>query len=63
MERIPQHDHCQMCGKAIPTGEVVCSDECREEYESYMKKRKIYMYAMYGALAILVVLFILFLMG
>jgi predicted nucleic acid-binding Zn ribbon protein len=63
MERIPQHDHCQICGKAIPTGETVCSDECREEYQAFVKKRKTYMYVMYGALAVLVVMFILFLLG
>ncbi|MFO8133325.1 MAG: DUF2116 family Zn-ribbon domain-containing protein [Thermoplasmatota archaeon] len=63
MERIPQHGHCQICGKAIPTEETVCSDECREEYESFVKKRKTYMYVMYGALAVLVVMFILFLLG
>jgi len=59
MERIPQHAHCQICGKAIPYGETVCSDECREKYQEIVKKRKMYIYIMYGALALLMVMFIL----
>jgi len=59
MERIPQHAHCQICGKAIPYGEIVCSDECREKYEALVKKRKMYIYIMYGALALLLLMFVL----
>ncbi len=56
---IPQHGHCQMCGKAIKHGERVCSDKCREEYEKYLKKRKMYIYIMYIALAFLLVMMFL----
>ncbi len=59
MDKIPQHAHCQICGKAIPYGEVVCSDECREKYDQLVKKRKMYLYVMYGALALLIVMFVL----
>ncbi|HHH78183.1 MAG TPA: DUF2116 family Zn-ribbon domain-containing protein [Thermoplasmatales archaeon] len=59
MERIPQHSHCQICGKAIPYGEIVCSDECREKYDQLVKKRKMYIYLMYGALALLLFMFVL----
>ena len=56
---IPQHGHCQMCGKAIKYGETVCSDKCQEEYEKYVKKRKMYIYIMYIALAFLLVMMFL----
>ncbi|HDN50605.1 MAG: DUF2116 family Zn-ribbon domain-containing protein [Thermoplasmata archaeon] len=56
---IPQHGHCQMCGKAIKYGETVCSDKCQEEYEKYLKKRKMYIYIMYIALAFLLVMMFL----
>lgn len=59
MDRIPQHAHCQICGKAIPYGEIVCSDECRERYGALVKKRKMYIYVMYGALALLLLMFVL----
>ena len=59
MERIPQHSHCQICGKAIPYGETVCSDECREKYDTLVKKRKMYLYMMYAALALLLFMFVL----
>lgn len=59
MERIPQHSHCQICGKAVPYGETVCSDECREKYDTLVKKRKMYLYMMYAALALLLFMFVL----
>ncbi len=48
-----------MCGKAIKYGETVCSDKCQEEYEKYLKKRKMYIYIMYIALAFLLVMMFL----
>ncbi len=56
MEKIPQHSHCQICGKAIPFGETICSDKCKTEYDDFLKKRRRYMYLMYGTLAVLLVL-------
>lgn len=29
--RIPPHEHCKVCGKAIPIGREICSNECREK--------------------------------
>lgn len=59
VEKIPQHSHCQICGKAIPVDERFCSDKCEEEYDEYVKKRKRWMYLMWGALAVLMIVFIL----
>ncbi len=52
---ISQHTHCQICGKAIPVSETYCSEECKEKYNSMMKKRKILVYAMYALIAVILV--------
>jgi len=58
-ESIPPHSHCQICGKAIPVSETFCSEECKEKYNSMMKKRKLMVYAMYALIAVIVILFML----
>ena len=60
---IPQHSHCQICGKAVKFGETVCSEKCQKDYEQYAKKRKMYVYIMYGALAILLIMVFMQIMG
>ena len=54
-EIIPQHSHCHICGKSIPIGETLCSDECKQRYRSVLKKRKIMLYLMYSLIAVLIV--------
>jgi len=58
-ESIPPHAHCQICGKAIPVSETFCSEECKQKYDSMMKKRKLMVYAMYALIAVIVILFML----
>lgn len=58
-ESIPPHAHCQICGKAIPVLETFCSEECKQKYDSMMKKRKLMVYAMYALIAVIVILFML----
>ena len=33
-EKILQHKHCQICGRAVPVSEDFCSDECKEKMEA-----------------------------
>jgi predicted nucleic acid-binding Zn ribbon protein len=40
-EKIPQHNHCRMCMKAIPVDKTLCSDECQQKYNALMKKKKL----------------------
>ena len=47
---IPEHRHCQMCGKAIPPSEVFCSQECKEKIEKFVRKRRILLLVMYALL-------------
>ena len=55
---IPQHAHCQMCGKAIPVTESLCSDNCRKKYQSLIKKRRIMLYLMYGLIFVIVIFYL-----
>ncbi len=55
-EKILQHKHCNICGKAVPAEETFCSDECKEKWGAMVKKRKMMMYIMYGMIAVFIVL-------
>ena len=58
VETIAPHAHCQICGKAIPPSEQLCSEECKKKYEALMKRRKLTVYAMYALIGIILVLFL-----
>lgn len=55
-EKIPQHLHCQICGKAIPYSEteLMCSDECKQRYQALTRKRKMWVYIMYALIFIMI---------
>jgi len=55
-EKILQHKHCSICGKAVPVDETFCSDECKEKWAAMVKKRKTMMYIMYGMIVVFIVL-------
>ncbi len=56
-EKVTQHTHCQICGKAVPVSETLCSEECKQRYQSLLKKRKILVYLMYGSIFVVLLLF------
>jgi len=58
VEKIPQHMHCQICGKAVASAETLCSDECKTQYQALVKKRKTYMYIMYAAIFLMIALLV-----
>jgi len=58
-EKVAQHTHCQICGKAIPISETLCSEECKEKYQGMIKKRKILMYIMYALIFVILITFVL----
>jgi predicted nucleic acid-binding Zn ribbon protein len=58
-EKVAQHTHCQICGKAIPISETLCSEECKQKYESMIRKRKMLMYIMYALIFIILIMLIL----
>ncbi|GAH65694.1 unnamed protein product [marine sediment metagenome] len=34
------HNHCPICGKAMPTEKQFCSQNCRDNYHGTQKKKK-----------------------
>jgi predicted nucleic acid-binding Zn ribbon protein len=59
VEKVAQHTHCQICGKAIPLKENLCSEECKQKFQAMMKKRKMLVYLMYGLIFVILVMFLL----
>jgi len=59
VEKVAQHTHCQICGKAIPITETLCSEECKQRYQTMVKKRKMLVYIMYSLIAFILVLFLI----
>ena len=59
VEKVPQHSHCQICGKAIPISEMLCSEECKQKYNSLIKKRKMIAYIMYALIAVVIIVILL----
>ena len=55
---IPQHKHCQVCGKAIRSKEEMCSDECKAQWDSTLKKKRYTMWAWMGFGAVIIVLLV-----
>ena len=51
------HNHCPICGKAMPTDKQFCSQGCRDNYQKGQKKQKkksrIQMLFMVGMMAVL----------
>jgi predicted nucleic acid-binding Zn ribbon protein len=50
VEKVSQHVHCQICGKVIPITETLCSTECKEKYQTIVKRRKTLLYIMYAVI-------------
>jgi predicted nucleic acid-binding Zn ribbon protein len=48
-----------MCGKSIPTTETICSEDCRQRYQTVLRRRKLMVYFMYGMLAALIIVIVL----
>jgi predicted nucleic acid-binding Zn ribbon protein len=54
MPELPQHTHCQVCRKAIPTQETLCSEECKQQYEAMKKKNRMWVYVMYALMIFII---------
>jgi len=61
--QIPQHKHCQVCGKAIRSKETMCSDECKAEWDKTISKKKLWLVAYIAAAVVMVVVLMLSLGG
>jgi len=59
-EIVPQHSHCQVCGKTIPVTETLCSQECKDKYQIMIKRRRLMVYIMYGLIGVILIVILLF---
>jgi len=59
------HEHCIICGRAIPEGKQYCGQDCKDSAISYEKKKKkkskIQMYFLIGLMVVMFI--VMFLMG
>ncbi len=37
---LPDHGHCEVCGRVVDTDERWCSDACKEKHQAIMRKKK-----------------------
>lgn len=58
-EIVPQHTHCLVCGKSIIVGETLCSEQCKQKYNTMLRRRKLMVYLMYGMLFAVIVIFVI----
>ena len=53
---LPDHSHCRTCDEPTPVGEEFCSDQCKDEHQSKVKKESRRMNYFYiGAIVVVVV--------
>lgn len=55
-EKVSPHTHCQVCMKSIPVNEKFCSEECKQKFIGFQKKRKLLNYFMLGMIAAVIIL-------
>jgi len=60
VEKVLQHKHCQICGRAITVDDTFCSAECENRYNHYVKKQKRSNYLMMGLLGAMIVIAVVF---
>ena len=54
-ERLVQHKHCPICGKAMSAEKDTCSNECSIKRKRQMQEKKRTMYLFYFSILVLVV--------
>ena len=54
-ERLVQHKHCPVCGKAMSVDKETCSDECAVTREAQIREKKRTLYLFYFSIVVLAV--------
>jgi predicted nucleic acid-binding Zn ribbon protein len=54
-ERLVQHKHCPVCGKAMSVEKETCSDECASQREVQLREKKRTLYLFYFSIIILAI--------
>ena len=55
-ERLVQHKHCPVCGRAMSADKKTCSDDCEVRHEAIIREKKRTMYMFYAVAIFIVVL-------
>lgn len=63
VERLVQHKHCKMCGKAIQPDDITCSDACKAKWDAQQRSRKQTMWLFYLSIGVLLFVLMLTLSG
>lgn len=54
---VPEHAHCEICGKPVPVGDRRCgSAECEEKFQAALRAKKRGMYMFVGLIFVLLLL-------
>jgi predicted nucleic acid-binding Zn ribbon protein len=54
-ERLVNHKHCPVCGKAMSVDKETCSDECSNQRRIKQQERKRTLYFFYAAIIIMAI--------
>ncbi|HLF16698.1 MAG TPA: DUF2116 family Zn-ribbon domain-containing protein [Candidatus Thermoplasmatota archaeon] len=53
---IPEHKHCEICGKPIAVDRRVCSDECQKRLDDAVRMKKRSMWIFVALIAAILIL-------
>ncbi len=62
-ERLVQHRHCKVCGKAVAPSDLTCSDDCAAAWKAQQKSKKQTLYLFYASIVVLLIVLMLSLSG
>jgi predicted nucleic acid-binding Zn ribbon protein len=54
-ERLVQHKHCPVCGKAMSADKETCSDECTVSRQNQLREKKRTLYFFYFSIVVLAI--------
>lgn len=57
-EKLLQHRHCKVCGKAVQVNQELCSERCKRDWENIIKKRRWTLYLFYIMIVIFIIVLI-----
>lgn len=53
---LPEHRHCDVCGRSVAMGVKVCSPECQKKFDEALKARKRSVYIFIGLFALILIM-------
>ena len=53
---LPEHRHCDVCGRSVAMGVKVCSPECQKKFDEAVKARKRSVYIFIALFALILIM-------